>query len=360
MALTERYVSSLAGGGGSGTSGSPWTLTEAFANAVAGDRVNVKADGTYTRAASDAMTNAGTVGSPIIFRGYKTTIGDGYLGRTNGNGALITTNMPLISYNATYQLNFTKNYVILESLQLAANLTGFIYQGGGVGNLTLSCSCTNSSASGLGIYNNGATSAAINNDVTASNRVVSTFFRIIGNRVSATGNSSTYALEPVGGVCLHNTVLTGAGIGINTAGGNNVVVWGNTIYAQGVAAIQDPNSAQTNAILVGCNMMTDSARAMLNPYNATAAHPAMMIYNRTRDNTNADLGFGDWPLYGQVTTDTGGAETDYNNAGSGDFRLIAASPAKGAGIPAYLDIGALQRQEAGGNPQLVNGGLVRP
>lgn len=94
MAITERYVSSLAGGGGDGSSGSPWTLAEALANAVAGDRVNIKADGTYALAANFTPTNAGSVTQPIYWRAYTTTIGDGGIATFTGT---------------TQQFNITQN-----------------------------------------------------------------------------------------------------------------------------------------------------------------------------------------------------------------------------------------------------------
>lgn len=75
MAYVEKYVSSLAGGGGDGSSGSPWTLAECVANLAAGERGNCKDDGTYAQPA--AFTNSGTRTSPIALRGYTTTIGDG-------------------------------------------------------------------------------------------------------------------------------------------------------------------------------------------------------------------------------------------------------------------------------------------
>ena len=96
MAITERYVTSGAAGGGDGSSGNPWTLTEALANMAAGDRINIKADGTYTRSANDTVTPDGTATSPIILRGYTTTIGDATLGRASG-GALDSSKMPTIA-----------------------------------------------------------------------------------------------------------------------------------------------------------------------------------------------------------------------------------------------------------------------
>ena len=69
--MADRYVSSLAGGGGSGTSGSPWTLAEAASSASSGDRVFVKADGTYNRTATLTFAQ-----NNLMVIGYTSTIGD--------------------------------------------------------------------------------------------------------------------------------------------------------------------------------------------------------------------------------------------------------------------------------------------
>src|ERR1700675_3337465 len=125
MALTDRYVTSTGTDtyANSTNSATPMSLTTAFANAAAGDRINIKV-GTYTRSASDTPANAGTVTSPIIYRGYSSSIGDGNLGRTNSSGALITTNMPTIAYNSTFRLVTTNAFVILESLQMTTLFSG--------------------------------------------------------------------------------------------------------------------------------------------------------------------------------------------------------------------------------------------
>lgn len=94
MAYTERYVSSLAAGGGDGSVGSPWTFDEAVNAVTNGQRVNVKDDGIYTilgGAASYAWVDAarcGTPALPVMWRGYTTTIGDGGKARLRNGGSV--------------------------------------------------------------------------------------------------------------------------------------------------------------------------------------------------------------------------------------------------------------------------------
>jgi hypothetical protein len=108
------------------------------------------------------------------------------------------------------------------------------------------------------------------------------------------------------------------------------------------------------------NMITDNGGYGID--GVEAAKAVFAAYNRTRDNTSgADNLATDWlaaTKYGHVTTDTGGASTDYTNSGSNDYTLISASPAKGVGIWPYRDIGALQRQESGGSGAVPRFGLA--
>jgi hypothetical protein len=81
MAFTERYVSSLAGGSGNGTSeASPYTFAQMLAligsaTSQASVRFNIKADGNYARSGGDAFDSGsgGAITGPCVMRGYKTT-----------------------------------------------------------------------------------------------------------------------------------------------------------------------------------------------------------------------------------------------------------------------------------------------
>ncbi len=104
MAWTDRYVSSLAGGGGDGSQGTPWTLAEAIANAAGGDRVNVLDSGVYTLAGSITFPN-GTNENPIQWRGYLSAIGDQEdVGRPSPTAALTVTGFPIIDGGANFNI----------------------------------------------------------------------------------------------------------------------------------------------------------------------------------------------------------------------------------------------------------------
>lgn len=92
--MANYYASSLAGGGGSGTIGSPFTfagvIAHIAASGVAGDIYWIKADGTYN-IAQYTITKNGTNGATFRMEGYTTTPGDGGMAvllRSGGSGQL--------------------------------------------------------------------------------------------------------------------------------------------------------------------------------------------------------------------------------------------------------------------------------
>lgn len=356
MALTERYVSST----GTDTwanatnSATPASWATMLTDAVAGDSVNIKQDGTYTLAASSVMTAAGSTTSPIVLRGYKTTIGDGNTGRTNGNGALTVTNMPVISFDATFKLTVL-GATILESLNISTNNSATSVSLG-ANCVVRNCKIANpSNNSAAGIFTATAgPSVIIGNDLLLTNANAASVningsnitHRIIANRlqggiaISTTSGHIISAFNVFLGTTTH--IRTTSAAGMVTSISDDL----QGASADGVAIV-------TTSTALHCfanGMLTDNGAFGIN--FTSAAAEAVIASMRYRDNTSGPTNLGtDWvsaTSWDIVSTDTGGPETDYTDAATQDFRLISASPAKAAGILPYLDIGALQRQEAGG------------
>jgi hypothetical protein len=352
MAITERYVTSTGTDtyANSTNSATPMSLSTAFTNAVAGDRINIKV-GTYTRAASDQPTNAGTATSPIIFRGYSSTIGDGYLGFTNS--ALVTTNMPTIAYNATFRVTAMGAFTIWETIKVTGNVSNSLMTGTGANDAMIkSCSVTNAStnaaAAALSV---GGRMIAFDNDLILS---------------GASGGSAAVTNGAIANKVLYNRIKGGPAVGLLLNANQAYTVIGNVIYSSTGVGISITNVTQSSCILgntiVGggadainivtattglqCimnNLITDNTGDGIDM--VSTGNAAGVAYNRTRDNANAYNNAGDWitaTKWGDVTTDTGGAETDYVASASNDYRLISASPARGAGLLPSASIGALQ------------------
>jgi hypothetical protein len=355
MSLTERYVSST----GSATYANstnpvtPMSLTTALANAVAGDRINVKADGIYTRTASDTAVGIGSVTSPIIYRGYLLTPGDGFQGRTGANGALVLSNMPVIAYDDTFRLTLTA-FTIFESITLIANLAATSAA------LTTGTDCLiirsniDNAGTGTGTSAIQLTARAVifDCDVMLSNPAVTAaainginqHVRVLCSRIKGGVGITTSSGTPI---IVGNVIYACSGNGIvTTAAGGAITAVGNTIVgnATGINII----AASTVLHCIVGNMLTDHSAYGVN-FN-TPANAGFFAYNRPRDNASGDINLGiDWTAatrYGDVTTDTGGPETDYVDAGANDYKLISTSLAKGMGWFPFRDIGALQREES--------------
>lgn len=358
-AITERYVTSAGAGSADGTSEAnamsyatfkDYMETGGSFTAAAGDRFNLK--GSFSIGATLTAVNGGSSTSPVIIRGYGTTPGDGYLGRTNGNGALITTNMPALTFSSGFGLNATGTWIVLESLNVSGTFNSALVQIAG-NSAIVACKAANAStgASGMGLYGSSANACVFNSDASTGAGGLGAIV-LVGNGASAIGNRTTggamgirmYSLYQV---AINNTIYTQAtdGIGFNSANLGGLLL-NNTIVGCTGDGIDMPNSTTVQTVLVG-NMLTDNGGYGINLNNAACA--AFLAYNRTRDNTSGPINLGtDWVSatnYNHVTTDTGGASTDYTASGSNDYSLIAASPATSAGIPAYSSIGALQRNQ---------------
>lgn len=359
MALTDLYVSDAGAGAHDGTTaGNAFSFTEMVADinlgGKAGNRYNViKGAGAIARTTTtDTISGSGTATSPVIIRGYTTTITDGYQGRTAGAG-LVTTNMPSITYT-TGRMNMTGTFIILEALNISGAPSAAVVTLAG-DSVAKSCAIVNSS-----------TNAAASGINTAGNRTI--FFDCDATLTGASGGNYALGMQGNGAkaianrvkggpnmgilcnatsVVILNTVYVSAGpvISMNSTGGGPLIAFNTVVGGTGDGI--DIVTGTTGLQCIIGNMLTDNGGYGLDM--VSAANAAFVAYNRTRDNTSGAINSGtDWVAatsYGNVTTDTGGAETDYTDSGSNDYRLIAASPATSAAQPASASIGALQRDQ---------------
>lgn len=382
MAFTEKYVSSSASGSGTGGVGDPYTFSQmttliASATSQAGIRYNIKADGTYTRSTGDGMEggSGGTSTAPCVMRGYKTTIGDGYLGR-DSVGALITTNMPLITYNPNPGWFKPPQYTVVESLHLQGYVDGDL--------MTLS---TSNAVIGCRVNFNGSNAIGTAARFGGDNAVAfeSDFL------ITVTGSTGNVVNNTAGGLRLDScriiSTATGAGgfhcdispnvygclfkgsggpYGIMGDNSNRQPAIRNCTIAGWVDGIK-LTTATSYASWFSGNMITDCSGYAI---NVPAAWCGIIGPNRVRDCTSGSLPAttSEWTGAGRiialVTTDTGGPETDYTDASTNDYSLISASPGKEVNIPKFADMGAYQRKESGallmGNRHPLIPQIIRP
>lgn len=335
MALSEKYVTASAGGGGAGTSGDPWTLAEALTSAVAGDRVNIQS-GAYSSGA-DSVSGAGSLTQLVIFRGYNSSIGDLDDQGRSTDGSLDTTNFPVITMTG---LLAPSRHCVLQNLSFtgAITTTGIIYTTS-VDNVTMiSCKVVNT-GNGYAIrLDNYAQLIQCDFDCTAATHsiVVDIDSRstLVDCRIHGTVASGVLLALDDGFIdsCVFYANSTSIGIQHHAQFGSSRLIKNCTFYGLGTA-ITFPDSAthSTVPILIN-NHITDNTTYVNNLYSATSTWCLIEVNNRTRDNTTARTGIGDGVVCAEVTTDTGGASTDYEDATTGDFRLISAAPGIDAGI----------------------------
>ena len=362
MAITEKYVSSAGGGAHDGSTEADafsWAemVTDINLGGKAGNRYNVKGSVSRTTT-TDTVTGDGSLTSPIIIRGYSSTIGDAYLGRTSSNGDLITTNMPAISYTTGSWSAGGATHIIYESLNISGANSGATWAVGAAVVL-FRCVASNSStgATAIAINFGGENASVIDCDASLTGAsggraAISITSNCIaaGNRVKG-GPAAGFYCNANGVVALIDNLIYDCGtIGVNSVSTlNRNLFYGNTIVGCGGDGI-DIVTGTTFLSVAMNNMITDGSAWGID--GVSAANAIFVAYNRTRDNTSGAINSAtDWitaSTFSHVTTDTGGSETDYTAAGSDDYTLISASPAKGVGHFIPRSIGCLQASAGGG------------
>lgn len=366
-AMTDRYVNSAGSGAADGTSEanamSYATFTDYMTTggsflATAGDRFNIM-PGTYSRTTTtDTWSNGGSATSPVIVRGYGVTAGDGYQGRTNGNGPLITTNMPTISYTSGV-LSLGGNFIVLQTVKVTSTRNGSAIGTSGTDNVVWACDLSNATSGSSGnvfsatgrvllsncdfaLTNGGNAGSSAVTFSTQGSRILACRVKSTAVGISNAANSLTISGNTIFACTSHGIDLTGTGAYTN--------IFGNTIVGNGGDAIRVVTGSTVTHQIWG-NMITDNTGAGVNA--VSTGNSVVLGYNRYRDNGGGNVANGgDWTTvtdFGSVTTDTGGPETDYQNAAGNDYRLIASSPARSAGLPASASMGALQPAATGGS-----------
>lgn len=351
MAFIERYVvpTGKSANGGTNDTTDAWDLATGFNNCGTGVRLNIKA-GNYTTNTLN-FTAAGTPTSalPCHVRGYASVTGDGYLGR-NSSGYLITTNMPTITFNAGQSVTFNKPHMTFESLNLVANcnnqLIGISNDCIVIVNCVINNVNSNNNANAYCVYNNHL---GVNCDYIVGGTqhygcvYGETGPSFVGCNFVGNGYSSSIGIAYVRQTHISNCTFRNFNIAINrnttsTAGSHELFIH-NTFYNIATAVYKSDNAASnetTHTLFLG-NHATDCGRFI----QYTSANRALLMNNRTRDNTNTNSNMGESLDLFSVTTDNGGPETDYVVTGI-NLTLKDNAAGRNRSLFSNRDIGALQ------------------
>lgn len=355
MAYTERYVTSGASGGGDGSSGSPWTLAEAIANAASGDRVNIQSDATYTLGSAITLPN-GAAGSPIIWRGYNSTIGDlDAVGRTSATGPLDVSNFPVIDGGSSYLIS-TGSYNRVECLRLTSSRDG--------GTLTVNdysvvarCRIDNTNASGTN--SSGVSGSNKRFEITDSDIAISSTqsaSTVYGARIAwgfmsrcrvwhtGTPGALSVAIRPDSiGSSVADCIVFNFGVGIQSSG--QVSIRRCTIYdvVNGMSFTTGAGVVENNVIYSADYAFAGSSASSLCLESNACGSLASGRINTS--GLGADLEERNAiSLTGDPFTNAASEDFTLNNTAGAGAACRAASDLWGG----YLDIGAVQHQDSGG------------
>jgi len=299
------------------------------------ERTNVQSDAGYSLGA-DAFTNVGTVFDFIVMRGYNTTIGDLEGQGRNSDGTLDTTNFPAITL--TGLLN-PSAFCFVQNLAFTGALNSALIGNNNTDNFgIISCELINTTSGAnarcVQLDNN---CTFINSDFecsgTTHNIIVDLDIEptVFGCRFEVTANG---AITSIRGSFIGNVFIgDGSSVAIDFQSRSSppLEVIGNTIFDWGTA-IQFINTAPVTNVHIINNHVTDCTNYINDLHSATDSTPIFEFNTRTRDNTTPRTGVGDGFNVSEVTTDTGGSETDYTNAAAGDLSLIIGAPGVDAGL----------------------------
>jgi hypothetical protein len=355
MAWSERYVDAAAAGGGDGTTAATsgangaWTLAEATAAAVAGQRVNIKG-GTYANGATSVSLNAaGTTTQPVWWRGYSATIGD------LDNDPV--TAKPLLTFT-TGALSLTGSHQIVSNLNVnGARTTGqFAITGTNCKVDRCRAENTNAIAGAAAV-----TIAAVNAHVTRCwFKATSSATRVVGLTAANVQLQGCTVQGGIAGVDSSTTVYmfqctirgcSGPGYQAITTG-SIAVIDQCTFRGCGGDGVRFDVLPTTYCVVRNCLFASVGGYGIRNN-TGTATNVVSRLGNYFYACTSGpENGFGDSPSLSQTvepSTDPHTSSTDLTLV-TGSSALAAAQPGafEGESYTSYLDAGAVQKASAGG------------
>lgn len=362
MAFTEKYASVAGAGAHDGTSeANAWTMAEAITNGTtAGWRVNFKT-GSYSQGA--ATIPSGTASGQIVWRAYNSTIGDLDTLARNSDGTINVTNFPTLTITGTLVLGA---HQCLQNFDVTGALSTHLLGGTANDNWCVErCRITNTQNNAAARCLVGDNECAlIDSDLYCSGASHASPFDtddnmfVWGCRFRGTAATALAIINNgVIGRSLFYGNASSVGIQFNSAIGAAVMhrITGCTFYGIGTG-ITFPNATPVGTAACINNHVTDCSKWIDNLHSATLAISVYESYNRLRDVTTPLTGVETIKV-GEITTDTGGKETDYVDADNGNFYLISGAPGRGTGMGG-VDVGAYQHTEvasSGGSPYIIGG-----
>lgn len=317
----------------------PWATFVTNFNAATAGGDDWLINGTVNNATLQTLSCAAPNAAPHRIMGAAAALGDWDQGYA-ATGQLNTTNFATLAFSTTSgRLVVSGTNILLYGLNVTGVPTNVLFNVSGQGSKANRCRIENSST--------GASATATNlGHVTAQFRdcdilqsaasganpaaTWSTAACYYNCRVKSVNGGAFYTTYGFGQVAANRCVAYDSVRGFEfntTAAGAFMLVSGCTVRGHSSSGISIASGA-TGLVTVEYSHITDNGAYGINDNGATAL--ALVLHrNRYRDNASGNLSVAARASaveYGAVTTDTGGAATDYVDVAGGDLRLIYQAP----------------------------------
>jgi hypothetical protein len=338
-------ITTGAGSGGNGKLGGALNTLGNLPTLQSGTYIFIS--GTFTGLGSDTWSAAtyGTFTLPIKLSGYKTTRGDGIIGRDKSTGLLNVTNCANLAYTGNNLFNCNNTTcLIIDSLNMessATSNTAIISVGSYsvVSFCKFSSATTSGSAVGIGLFTYGV---VYNCDVIftgATGSYIGMYFQGGSTAVDCyikTASATSYCATPTTTAAINFTgcVFSGNGFGVGAINSANSITCLNCTFYGLLDGLKSISGLIYPIYAINC-MFTDCSGYAFN----IASNTGIRVYGiRYRDNAlgnfSASLPNVDATNFNAITLGGGGARSDYSSPGSANplgYTLIPQSPAYGAG-----------------------------